>query len=187
MRTGSTRWPGRSDAVVVKFYRPERWPNAAILEEHEFALELARAEIPVIAPDVHRAQLVRARGFRYAVYPRRVGVCPNSEPGDDRQWMGRFLARIPSDRSQRAYFATVLASTGACSVRTPPTTARYRLDSVAPGSGLASRWPRTCCVVVEQRFDEAQPLRTLRLHGECHPGNVLWTDKGPHFVDLDDA
>ncbi|MGB7737881.1 MAG: serine/threonine protein kinase, partial [Steroidobacteraceae bacterium] len=88
---------GREDStpVVVKFYRPERWPDAAILEEHEFALELARAEIPVIAPDVHAGRsLFKYEGFRYAVYPRAGGRWPELGTRDDRQWMGRFLARI---------------------------------------------------------------------------------------------
>ena len=88
---------GREDStpVVVKFYRPERWPDAAILEEHEFALELARAEIPVIAPDLHDGRsLFKHEGFRYAVYPRAGGRWPELGTRDDRQWMGRFLARI---------------------------------------------------------------------------------------------
>jgi Ser/Thr protein kinase RdoA (MazF antagonist) len=180
---------GREDStpVVVKFYRPERWSDDAILEEHEFALELAAAEIPVIAPDVYDGEsLFWHEGFRYAVYKRAGGRWPELGTKDDRQWMGRFLARIHAIGRRRTFQY------------------RPRLDWRVLGQDTADfllneGWipehieaayeslAQDVLNLVEQRFDEAQPLRMLRLHGDCHPGNVLWTDAGPHFVDLDDC
>ena len=180
---------GREDTtpVVVKFYRPERWPDAAILEEHEFALELARAEIPVIAPDVHDGRsLFKYEGFRYAVYPRAGGRWPELGTKDDRQWMGRFLARIHLIGRTRAFRHRPRLDWRVLG----QDTADFLLDSGWIPSHLEAAYESLAedvLSIVEQRFDEAQPLRTLRLHGDCHPGNVLWTDKGPHFVDLDDC
>jgi Ser/Thr protein kinase RdoA (MazF antagonist) len=176
-----------SAPVVVKFYRPGRWSTPAILEEHEFALELAAAEIPVVAPEVHAGRtLHELAGFRYAVYPRQGGRWPELATREERQWMGRFLARIHALG------------------RTRPFRHRPRLDWRIFGREtrhylLEQGWipphlepayesvTRDALGLVEQRFAEATPYRTLRLHGDCHPGNVLWTDSGPHFVDLDDC
>ncbi|MBK7903734.1 MAG: serine/threonine protein kinase [Proteobacteria bacterium] len=180
---------GREDntPVVVKFYRPERWPDAAILEEHEFALELARAEIPVIAPDLHDGRsLFKHEGFRYAVYPRAGGRWPELGTRDDRQWMGRFLARIHAIGRTRPFRHRPHLDWRVLGQET----ADYLLDSGWIPSHLEVAYESLAedvLSLVEQRFEEATPLRTLRLHGDCHPGNVLWTEKGPHFVDLDDC
>lgn len=180
---------GREDntPVVVKFYRPERWPDAAILEEHEFALELARAEIPVIAPDVYAGRsLFKHEGFRYAVYPRAGGRWPELGTSDDRQWMGRFLARIHAIGRTRTFRHRPRLDWRVLGQET----ADYLLDSGWIPSHLEVAYESLAedvLSLVEQRFEEATPLRTLRLHGDCHPGNVLWTEKGPHFVDLDDC
>ena len=97
---------GRDDStpVVVKFYRPGRWSTPAILEEHDFALELARAELPIVAPEVHAGRtLFELGGFRYAVYPRQGGRWPELGTKDERAWMGRFLARIHAIGRTRAF------------------------------------------------------------------------------------
>ena len=134
--------------LVAKFYRPQRWSDAAIAEEQAFACELAEAELPVVAPiAVGGRHLLRHEGFRYALYPRRGGRAPELESAEHLAWIGRLLARIHAVGA-RASFAH-----------------RGRIDAA---------------------FASVAP-RTLRLHGDCHAGNVLWTDAGPHFVDLDDA
>ncbi len=170
-----------------EFYRPERWSDAAILEEHEFALELARAEIPVIAPDVHDGRtLFKHEGFRYAVYRRAGGRWPELGTKDDRQWMGRFLARIHAIGRTRAFRHRPRLDWRVLG----QDTADYLLDTGWIPSHIEAAYETLAedvLALVEQRFDEAQPLRMLRLHGDCHPGNVLWTDSGPHFVDLDDC
>ena len=180
---------GREEAapVVVKFYRPGRWSTPAILEEHAFALELAAAEVPVVAPEVRDGRsLFESHGFRYAVYPRQGGRWPEFATREDRAWMGRFLGRIHAVGRTRSFRHRARLDWRTMGVETvewllgqgwipPHLEAAY--ESVA-GDAIA---------LVEHRLEEAAPLRTLRLHGDCHPGNVLWTDDGPHFVDLDDC
>jgi len=176
-----------SGPVVVKFYRPGRWSDAAILEEHEFALELAAAEIPVIAPDVCDGRsLFRHEGFRYAVYRRAGGRWPELGTRDDRQWMGRFLARIHAIGRTRTFRHRPRLDWRVLG----RDTADYLLDSGWIPAHLEVAYESLAddaLALVAQRFDDVAPLRTLRLHGDCHPGNVLWTDAGPHFVDLDDC
>jgi Ser/Thr protein kinase RdoA (MazF antagonist) len=173
--------------VVAKFYRPGRWSTPAILEEHEFALELARAEIPVIAPEVYDGRtLFEHGGFRYAVYPRAGGRWPELGTKEDRQWMGRFLARIHGIGRTRTFRHRPRLDWRVLGRET----ADYLLDSGWIPSHIEAAYESLADDVlhlVAQRFEEASPYRTLRLHGDCHPGNVLWTDDGPHFVDLDDC
>ncbi|MFC4818887.1 serine/threonine protein kinase [Dokdonella ginsengisoli] len=172
--------------LVAKFYRPGRWSDAAIAEEHAFALELADAELPMVAPlRVGGATLLRHAGFRYALYPRRGGRAPELESAEHLAWMGRLLARlhgvgararfrergaIDTDTFVREAARAVLAS-GLLPERLDEVY-RARTDAIA--------------TQIDARFDAIAPAR-LRLHGDCHAGNVLWTDAGPHFVDLDDA
>lgn len=173
--------------VVVKFYRPGRWSDAAIAEEHAFALELDAAELPLIAPIRCAGQtLLRHRGFRYALFPRRGGRAPELESADHLAWMGRLLARMHGVGSRDVFHARGAVDV-ATFVRNPALAVlasgllpellheryRARIDALAH--------------LIDQRFVAAGPLRSLRLHGDCHAGNVLWTDAGPHFVDLDDA
>lgn len=180
---------GRDDStpVVVKFYRPGRWSTPAILEEHEFALELARAELPVVAPEVHAGRtLFELGGFRYAVYPRQGGRWPELATKDERAWMGRFLARIHAVGRTRAFHHRPRLDWRAMGLET----ADYLLDQGWIPAHLDAAYEtlvEDVLGLVERRFTEATPYRTLRLHGDCHPGNVLWTDGGPHFVDLDDC
>jgi Ser/Thr protein kinase RdoA (MazF antagonist) len=173
--------------VVVKFYRPNRWTAAGILEEHEFSLELAAAEIPVVAPLQHGGRtLFEHDAFLYAVYPRAGGHWPELGTKDDRAWMGRFLARIHAVGGRRRF-------------QHRPTLGWQSMGQASALYLLDNRWIPDHLVeayrslvedllgIIEQRFAEATPYRMLRLHGDCHPGNVLWTDDGPHFVDLDDC
>jgi len=180
---------GRDDStpVVVKFYRPGRWSTPAILEEHGFALELAGAELPVVAPEVHAGRtLFELGGFRYAVYPRQGGRWPELGTKDERAWMGRFLARIHAIGRTRAFHHRPRLDWRAMGLET----ADYLLDQGWIPPHLEAAYEslvEDVLGLVERRFAEATPYRTLRLHGDCHPGNVLWTDAGPHFVDLDDC
>ncbi len=180
---------GREDEVpvVAKFYRPARWATVAILEEHQFALELARAELPVVAPEVRDGRtLFEHAGFRYAVYPRAGGRWPELGTKQDRQWMGRFLARIHAVGRTRQFAHRPRLDWRTLGRETVedllhdgwiPPHIEEAYESVASHA----------LEIVAQRFDAARPYRELRLHGDCHPGNVLWTDDGPHFVDLDDC
>ena len=210
-------------AVVTKFYRPGRWSDAQILEEHAFALELAEAEVPVVPPltlfttlgeppaDVPGAPtapstsglapvllgqpptLARWAGHRYAVAARCAGREPELDQVDVLERIGGFIGRLHAV-GRRCAFAH-----------------RHRLDAARDGeraravllegdfvpADQAGAWQRAAEVAlaaVGAAFERAAPLATLRLHGDCHIGNILWRDQreggsfgGAHVVDLDDA
>jgi Ser/Thr protein kinase RdoA (MazF antagonist) len=173
--------------VVAKFYRPARWTDAQIAEEHEFALELAGAEIPVIAPLASGATtLHRHAGFRYALYPRRGGRPPELEDPGVLEWIGRFLGRIHATGGAKPFAhrpALDIASFGE-----EPRDFVLANGFVPPE--LVEPYRAACSLALEAvraAVGRAGDLRTIRLHGDCHAGNILYTDDGPHFVDLDDC
>lgn len=184
--------------VVVKFYRPGRWSEAQIAEEHAFAAELAAAEVPVVAPLALQGQtLHRFGGFAFAVSPRRGGRPPDLDDVDVLEWIGRFLARLHSVGEARPFVQRpALDSQG---FAREPRDWLLAHEVVAPE--VRTAWARTldeALSLIEAHPalcpgpDAADGIRHLRLHGDCHPGNVLWTPEGqdgagPHFVDLDDA
>jgi Ser/Thr protein kinase RdoA (MazF antagonist) len=173
--------------LVAKFYRPARWSNAAIAEEHAFAHELVAAELPVVAPmRIDGRSLLEHAGFRYSLYPRQGGRSPELESRENLEWMGRLLARMHAVGSRGAF-----AERGRIDlesfVRMP---ARAVLASDLLPATLQRRYRESTGILadrLEARLEAIGPLRQIRLHGDCHLGNVLWTDAGPHFVDLDDA
>jgi Ser/Thr protein kinase RdoA (MazF antagonist) len=191
--------------VVAKFYRPGRWSDAQILEEHAFAGELARNEIPVAAPlaieldaaSGHAASVRRAgatlasfttevgASYRFGVTERHAGRAPELEDREVLRWLGRYIGRMHAVGA-RAPFAHRLtldvASYGEIS-------RDFLLAQRLVSDDVAERWrvlADQALAACRSAFGATAP-RQLRLHGDCHPGNVLWTDAGPHFVDLDDA
>jgi Ser/Thr protein kinase RdoA (MazF antagonist) len=178
-------------AVVAKFYRPGRWTEAQILEEHAFSAELAEAEIPAVAPLVlNGATLHHHAGFAFSVSPRRGGRAPELDDGEVLEWIGRFLARIHTTGAKRPF-----ATRGTLDARTFGEEPRdWLLQHHMIPLDVQSAWEKQCDTALRMIADTAlgdaprDGMRFLRLHGDCHPGNILWTpDQGPHFVDLDDA
>jgi Ser/Thr protein kinase RdoA (MazF antagonist) len=173
--------------LVAKFYRGGRWSDAAILEEHAFAQELAAAELPMVAPLIFaNATLLHFAQFRFALYPRQGGRAPELESADNLAWMGRLLARLHGIGSRDVFRAR--GTLDRATLITAP--AQSVLASPLLPSTLRDRYANAIKAVdtlIAARFAEIGATATLRLHGDCHAGNVLWTDSGPHFVDLDDA
>jgi Ser/Thr protein kinase RdoA (MazF antagonist) len=173
--------------VVVKFYRPARWNDAQILEEHAFALELAEREIPVVAPVATDGRTLHASGgFRFAVYPRRGGRSPELEDPKVLEWIGRFLGRIHAAGAAGAF-----RERPALDIESHGNEPRaWLLESGLIPDDVLEAWKSATALAldaVRHCYGRAGSLKPIRLHGDCHSGNVLWTDEGPHFVDLDDC
>lgn len=180
-------------AVVLKFYRPERWSDAQIEEEHRFALELAADEVPVVPPIlINGNSLQHHDGFRFSVSPRRGGRRPELDDPDVLEWTGRFIARLHNvgARSMFVHRPTLTVA------QHGQATHDWLIDSQVLPMDVQSRWSDAARLALETVVQVAPELDSsahrLRLHGDCHPGNVLWTPsgqagEGPHFVDLDDA
>ncbi|HKE94390.1 MAG TPA: serine/threonine protein kinase [Povalibacter sp.] len=173
--------------LIVKFYRPGRWPDEAIHEEHGFALELAAAEIPVVPPLVRDGQtLFRFESFRFAVFERRGGRWPELGTRTEREWMGRFLGRMHMiGRRQRFRYRDRISVD-----KLGFDSRNYLLGAGWIPPHLESAYDSLTSdllTAIEVSFDAAYGMTEIRLHGDCHRGNILWTDAGPHFVDLDDC
>lgn len=191
--------------VVAKFYRPGRWSDAQILEEHGFAAELAGREIPVAAAwplqidagSTH-AEATRVTGatlasvttasgsFRFAVTQRLAGRAPELEEEGTLEWIGRFIGRLHAVGATAPFEHRVTLD-----VQTFGTDNRDWLlaQDLIPPDALPN-WrdvTQTALAAVQAAFDHGAAPRQIRLHGDCHLGNVLWAGDGPHFVDLDDA
>lgn len=189
--------------AVAKFYRAGRWTDDQILEEHAFAQELLDAEVPAVpplpltlVPDRVPADAaagppgtVRLMGtpptlgvlgaHRLALSPRRGGRSPELEDPDVLRWLGRFLARMHTVGARRPFAHRLtmgVAETG-----------RAARDSLAHCPLLPPDQRPQWLAAADQALDLADEafarvdgLRLRRLHGDCHPGNILWTPEGPH-------
>jgi Ser/Thr protein kinase RdoA (MazF antagonist) len=170
--------------VVAKFYRPGRWTSAQILEEHAFSLALSEREIPVVSPmAINRNTLHEFAGFRFAVFPRRGGRTPELEDEKVLEWIGRFLGRIHAVGGTARF-----RHRPALTVETFGAEPRdWLLESGLIPDELQEIWAGVSAQALEKARPFFQDAANIRLHGDCHVGNILWTDAGPHFVDLDDA
>lgn len=191
--------------VVAKFYRPGRWSDAQILEEHAFAAELEAREVPLAAPwalaldarSLHADRLSAigptlasfdtADGpYRFAVTERKAGRAPEVEDPSVLEWIGRFIGRIHAVGAAGRFEHRLTLSPR--SLGHEPRDWLLAQDVIPPDALPAWRGMVDAALArVDAAFDAAAPLKTLRLHGDCHLGNILWTAAGPHFVDLDDA
>jgi Ser/Thr protein kinase RdoA (MazF antagonist) len=179
---------GCSDGLVIlKFYRAGRWSDAQIKEEHAFAKELADAELPVAAPLAFDGQtLLPFAEFRFAVFPAKRGRAPELDSVDCRQIFGRALARIHQIGALRPFAARPRLTVA----RLGHQARDFVLDSGLMPEGLEERYREVADRLlerIEDAFEEAAPVRDIRIHGDCHLGNLLWNEQGPVFVDLDDC
>jgi Ser/Thr protein kinase RdoA (MazF antagonist) len=175
--------------LVAKFYRPQRWSDAAILEEHAFVAELVEREIPVVGAlaDANGTTLSIFNGYRFAVFPRHGGRAPELDNPGTLEWMGRFIGRIHAVGALRPF-----ADRPTLDVTSFGEQPRdYLLENNFIPDDLRASYISTVNLALEgvrRGFERAgRSVIPLRLHGDCHIGNVLWTDTGPHFVDFDDS
>ena len=175
------------ESIIAKFYRPERWSNDSILEEHVLTEELFELEIPVVAPlSINGKTLHENDRFRFAMFSNKGGRAPDLEDFDQLELIGRFMGRIHQVGQARAF------------------THRPELNSQTFGHDarnfvLANNFVPTDLFAayesltenlldeVDRCYQRAGDINLIRCHGDCHPSNILWTADGPHIVDFDDA
>jgi len=173
--------------LVAKFYRPGRWTDAAILEEHAFAAGLVDQDIPVVPPMATQGQtLLHHAGYRYALFRRQGGRAPDLEREDNLEWLGRFLGRIHTVGAAGRFKHRHVIDAETYG-RVPRD---WLLESRYIPSELKPRYKEVTDLLlagIGRCYERAGDISLQRIHGDCHPGNVLWTDDGPHFVDFDDC
>ncbi|MFN8988259.1 MAG: serine/threonine protein kinase [Burkholderiales bacterium] len=173
--------------LVAKFYRPERWSTAQILEEHSFAQELASAEIPVVPPlNWEGATLHTHANFQFALFERRGGRAPELDFPEVREIIGRFLGRIHMVGKAKPFDERPTLD-----IQSFGNLPRNWLisQSFIPAD-LLPAWKSVADQALEEIakcYTRAGDVPLIRLHGDCHLGNILYTDCGPHFVDIDDC
>ena len=173
--------------LIAKFYRPERWSDAQILEEHAFCFELVEHELPVVAPWVNKSgeSLFRHGSFSFALYPRQGGHAPEFDNLDNLLILGRMLGRMHAIGAVKPFIhRPVLDSKSfgydsAALIEERFIPAEYRESYSALTSQLLT--------AIDASIASAGNVRQIRTHGDCHSGNILWRDGAPHFVDFDDA
>jgi Ser/Thr protein kinase RdoA (MazF antagonist) len=178
--------------LIAKFYRPARWSDAEILEEHVFVAMLAELEIPVVpALEIHGHTLHAFNGFRFSVFTRHGGRAPELDDCDTLEWMGRFIGRIHAVGALEPYRHRPALDIESFGVEP----SAYLLSHDFIPAELIEVYRGVVAQALDgvrrcfdrAGFDHTGAVKKLRLHGDCHVGNVLWTDAGPHFVDFDDS
>jgi len=178
------------EPIIAKFYRPERWSDEQILEEHSFCFELVEQELPVVPPlmldaAAGKTSLVHYEGFRFALYPRRGGHAPELDNLDNLYTLGKFIGRIHQVGRVRPFVhrpAIDLQSFGRDSVD-------FILKHMIPQDlrEVYRGVTHDLLQAIEEAFSTLRATDAIRVHGDCHPGNILWRDDLPNFVDFDDA
>lgn len=173
--------------VVAKFYRAGRWSDEQIREEHAFILELAEAALAVAVPLAFDGEtLHRHAGYRFTLFEHRPGAAPDLDLPGHRALLGRTLGRLHAIGVRRPFAsrpkiaswrhgARAREAVLGCGLVPAPVDARYAEVSSQLVAAIAA------C------HEAVGPVRQLRLHGDCHPGNILWQPQGPLFVDFDDS
>ncbi|HMB56204.1 MAG TPA: serine/threonine protein kinase [Arenimonas sp.] len=174
-------------ALVAKFYRPDRWSDAAIIEEHEFAAQLRAADLSVVAPlRIHERTLHDADGFRFALFPMQGGHAPEPGDRDTLRQIGRTLGRMHAVGASETFAHRTTQSIELQAIAP----VRYLLEAGWLPPSLEANFEAIANLLIdeiEDAWERAGSVALLRLHGDCHPGNILWRDDAAHFVDLDDC
>ncbi len=178
--------------IIAKFYRPLRWSDEAIQEEHDFVTELQAHEIPVLAAlqADNGNSLRHYQGFRFSLFKRQSGRAPETGDPATLEWLGRFIGRIHAVGATASY--AVRPALNSQSFGVLPRAWLLEHDFIPPDLLAAyTSVSQQALDGIRACYDRAGDVQQLRLHGDCHLGNVLWlesgTEAGPHFVDFDDS
>ena len=174
--------------IIAKFYRPSRWDNAAIQEEHDFTRDLEANELPVVAPLYNAAnESIHQHGeFRFSLYPRKSGRTPELDSPDQLEVIGRFLARIHLHGEQANFEHRPEIDINTYGIEP----SQYLINEQKIPQGIETAYRSLIddlLAKVKDHFNAAGSVQSLRIHGDCHPGNILYSGDIPHIVDFDDA
>ena len=175
-------------ALIAKFYRPARWDSVAIQEEHHFTQSLVKSELPVVAPIFNKAgeSIYQHNEFRFSLYPKVSGRTPELDNPNQLEVIGRFLARIHLHGEQANFLHRPSVNIKNYGVEP----SQFLLSQGKIPRGLESAYQvliEELLAKIQDHFQAAGKVQQLRIHGDCHPGNILYWDDIPHIVDLDDA
>ena len=169
---------------VVKFYRPERWSKAQIQEEHDFAFELAEAEVPVVAPIKHNGEsLFEHQGYLFVLFPSVGGRLFEVDNLDQLDVMGRLIGRMHQVAKTKPF---AHRPTFSCEEYLHTAKVHLQKSNLVP-MGISTAFYTILDLVIEQAQTQYKNVQGIRLHGDCHAGNILWAGEALMFVDLDDA
>lgn len=176
-----------AEPLIGKFYRPNRWTDAQIIEEHQFTQYLEQADVSVVAPiEINHTTLFSFAGYRFALYPRRGGRAPNLDNLDDLEILGRHIGKIHAAAGSFKF-----EHRPEVSVQSYAEASRsFLLDNDFIPDELLPAYTTVSEQLIDlllQRFADSTQVKRIPLHGDCHMGNVLWRHDVPHFVDFDDA
>ncbi|MDZ7783128.1 MAG: serine/threonine protein kinase [Halioglobus sp.] len=177
-----------AEPLIAKFYRPGRWSDAQILEEHAFTRELVEAEISVVAPlaDGDGETLHRYEDFRFALFPRRGGYPPELSDPDNLLVLGRTLGRIHAVGAAGSFETRERITVEGKFIESR----EFLLEAGFIPASLEEAYTSLTgdlLAAVQSIYGEVRPADEQRVHGDCHVGNILWRDDTAHFVDLDDC
>lgn len=175
-----------SEPVIVKFYRPGRWQSEQIIEEHEFSLALEALDVPVVPPEsFNEKTLLEYKDFRFAIFKRRGGHAPELDNDDNLFILGQHIGRIHALGKTKTF-----QHRPSLNIKTFGYESRsYLMENTFLPDSLRAAYETTTAdilKIVEQQFKQCE-YQEIRLHGDCHPGNILWRNDRPNFVDLDDS
>lgn len=175
------------EPLIAKFYRPERWSDEQILEEHEFTLELAKHELPVVAPlqNNHKKTLHKFQNFRFSLSPRKGGHSPELDNLEHLLVIGRLLGRIHLLGAQHSFKKRPQLDSQSFGHEC----VQFITEHFIPMEYREAYQSLTHDLLrqIDECFTRLESVSNIRVHGDCHNGNMLWRDDAPHFVDFDDA
>jgi Ser/Thr protein kinase RdoA (MazF antagonist) len=176
-----------SSPIIGKFYRPNRWNKKQILEEHQFCFELAEQELPIVAPLISEGgeSLFQYEGFYFALFSRKGGYGPELDNLDNLYLLGKLLGRIHAVGAVRPFSHRNTLNSNTFGYESSkfvsehfiPTELKLSYDSLV----------KDLMKTIDEVVSNAGDIQNIRVHGDCHSGNILWRDDNAHFVDLDDA
>ena len=175
------------EPLIVKFYRPERWDYNQIKEEHQYCFELAQQELPVVCPlvDGRGESLHNNHDFKFSLYPRRGGYAPELDNLDNLLILGRLLGRFHAVGSSMDFKHRPKLDMDTFGWQSYDFISQYFMPPEL--SSAYETLARDLLDKCQKIIDDFDPINSIRVHGDCHSGNILWRDNNPHFVDFDDA